>query len=383
MFYPDLIKSIWQATLRPIFGALASGAISGCFLISGLATPAFAAPLIQQIGAPLSHPWGMDFLDERHLFVTERGGNLYLVDLLTGNRNLIGNPPEVQAARQGGLLDVAVQTDATGDDVTIYLCYSLKTGNQTVTAIDRAGFDGTSLTNRQTIFRANNPTRNAIHYGCRLVLDETYLYASLGERGDRHDAQNPSLHAGAIIRLFHDGSVPPDNPKLAGWAPELLSKGHRNPQGLARHPATGAIWAHEHGPRGGDEINIIQAGQNYGWPKVSHGKEYIGGSIGSGTSAPGLTDPIWVWTPSIAPSGMVFYQGEMFPYLNGHLLVGSLKFKRLYLVVLEKGVPVRDSVMLDGAIGRVRDVAVAFDGSVLLLSDEDEGGLYRIAEAGQ
>jgi len=358
----------------------------GLVILGGPILPAAAAPLIQKIGAPLSHPWGMDFLDERHLFVTERSGNLYLVDLFTGTRNSIGNLPAIAAAQQGGLLDVAVfanQDNQDENDAIIYLCYSLKIGSQTVTAIDRAGFDGTNLTNRQTIFQANNPTTRAIHYGCRLVLDQTYLYASLGDRGARHDAQDPSRHAGAIIRLFHDGSVPADNPKRAGWAPELFSKGHRNPQGLAINPETGAIWAHEHGPRGGDEINIIRAGQNYGWPKVSHGEEYSGGSIGSGTSAPGLTDPVWIWTPSIAPSGMAFYRGTMFPYLNGHLLVGSLKFKRLYLVLLEKGLPAQDAIMLDGAIGRVRDVAIAADGSVLLLSDEDEGGLYRIAESGQ
>ena len=352
-------------------------------LLAGLSAPAAAAPLIQKIGPALSHPWGMDFFDDQHLFVTERSGNLYLVDLLTGKRDTIGNLPLVQATRQGGMLDVAVYRSQGDDDVTIYLCYSLLIGDKTVTAIDKAGFDGTNLTNRQTIFKSNNPAVSAIHYGCRLALDKTYLYASLGERGQRHDAQNPSLHSGAVIRLFHDGSIPANNPRIRNWAPELLTKGHRNPQGLAIHPETGKIWAHEHGPRGGDEINIITPGKNYGWPKVSHGKEYIGGSIGSGTSAPGLVDPVWVWTPSIAPSGMAFYKGDMFPFLNGHILVGSLKFKRLYLVVLENGLPVRESVMLEAAIGRIRDVAVAFDGSVLLLSDEVDGGLYRIAEAGQ
>jgi len=348
-----------------------------------LAASATAQPLIQRIGAPLSHPWGMDFLDNKTLLVTERGGQLYRVDLMTGNRTTIGNVPQVRAARQGGLLDVAVWRDNEASPPSVYLCYSRPVDGGSVTAIDKAGFDGQNLTNRTTIFAANNPSDSAIHYGCRLALDRSYLYASLGERGERDDAQDPALHAGAIIRLDHDGGIPADNPKLAGWAPELFSKGHRNPQGMAIHPKTGAIWTHEHGPRGGDEINIITAGANYGWPKVSHGREYYGPSIGSGTSAPGLADPLWVWTPSIAPSGMVFYQGQMFDYLNGQMLVGSLKFKRLYLVILENGVPVREAVMLDGTIGRIRDVAVAFDGSILLLSDEDDGGLYRIAEAGQ
>ena len=348
-----------------------------------LTTTVTAQPLIQRIGEPLSHPWGMDFLDDKTLLVTERGGQLYRVDLMTGNRTTIGNVPQVWAARQGGLLDVAVWRDSAASPPSVYLCYSRPVNDGSVTAIDKAGFDGQTLTNRTTIFTANNPSESAVHYGCRLALDRSHLYASLGERGERDDAQDPALHAGAVIRLYHDGGVPVDNPKLPGWAPELFSKGHRNPQGMAIHPKTGAVWTHEHGPRGGDEINMITAGANYGWPKVSHGREYYGPSIGSGTSAPGLADPLWVWTPSIAPSGMVFYQGKMFDYLNGQLLVGSLKFKRLYLVILENGVPVREAVMLDGTIGRVRDVAVAFDGSILLLSDEDEGGLYRIAEAGQ
>jgi glucose/arabinose dehydrogenase len=348
-----------------------------------LPQPLIAAPLIQRIGAPLAHAWGMDFLDNKQLFVTERGGAVYLIDLQTGDRSNVNNLPAVRAERQGGMLDIAVWRDPANDRVSVYLCYSRPDGKNTVTAIDKAGFDGTSLTNRETIFQANNPSRSSVHFGCRLALDKDFLYASLGERGERQDAQNGNLHAGAIIRLAHDGSIPISNPKKPGWAPELLSKGHRNPQGMAIHPETGALWTHEHGPRGGDEINIIKAGENYGWPKVSHGREYFGPSIGSGKTAPGLTDPIWVWTPSIAPSGMAFYQGAMFDYLSGHLLVGSLKLKRLYLIILEGGLPVREAIMMDGTIGRVRDVAVAYDGSILLLSDEEDGGLYRIAEAGQ
>jgi glucose/arabinose dehydrogenase len=265
----------------------------------------------------------------------------------------------------------------------VFFCYSKPVANGTITAIDKAQLTGTSLTNRKTIFAANQTSRKAIHYGCRLVLDDGYIYASLGERGRRHDAQDPSLHVGSVIRLHDDGSIPQDNPHPSGWAAEILSIGHRNPQGMAIHPRTGKLWAHEHGPRGGDEINIISAGANYGWPKVSHGKEYIGGSIGIGTSAPGLADPAWVWTPSIAPSGMAFYQGTMFPQFDGHLLVGSLKFERLYLLHITDGLPQAEAVILEDAIGRVRDVAVAADGSILLLSDETDGGLYRLTEAGQ
>jgi glucose/arabinose dehydrogenase len=350
-------------------------------MLVGAISPASAAPLLQMIGAPLAHPWGMDFLDDSSLLVTERGGNMYKISLNDGHRQPITNLPDVEAKRQGGLLDVAVSKNDPAPH-TIFLCYSRPIAGGSVTAIDRAQLDGTRLTNRKSIFIANNTSSSAMHYGCRLALHNGYIYASLGERGQRHDAQDPALHAGAIIRLHEDGTIPDDNPKPAGWAPEIISKGHRNPQGLAIHPQTGQLWAHEHGPRGGDEINIITPGQNYGWPTVSHGKEYIGGTIGIGTSAPNLVDPVWVWTPSIAPSGMAFYDGPMFPQLNGQLLVGSLKFERLYLVQLENGLPKDEYIIFEDTIGRVRDVAVAADGSILLLSDEEDGGLFRLTEAG-
>ncbi len=352
------------------------------FMNLSLMSAATAAPLIERIGDPLDHPWGMDFLDDTTMVVTERDGKMFKINLVDGARQPITGLPEIEAKRQGGLLDVALAT-TEGGAATLFYCYSKPVKGGSVTAIDRAELSGTALANRQTIFFANNPSNDAIHYGCRLVLDRDYIYASLGERGARYDAQDPALHAGAIIRLHHDGSIPQDNPKLDGWAVEILSKGHRNPQGLAIHPGTGTLWSHEHGPRGGDEINIITAGQNYGWPTVSHGKEYIGGTIGIGTSAPGLVDPAWVWTPSIAPSGMAFYQGAMFPRFAGHLLVGSLKFERLYLVRLANNVPQDEFVILEDTIGRVRDVAVAPDGAILLLSDESDGGLYRLSEAGQ
>ena len=185
----------------------------------------------------------MDFLDDKTLLVTERGGQLYRVDLMTGNRTTIGNVPQVRAARQGGLLDVAVWRDSAASPPSVYLCYSRPVNGGSVTAIDKAGFDGQTLTNRTTIFAANNPSESAIHYGCRLALDRSYLYASLGERGERDDAQDPALHAGAVIRLDHDGGVPVDNPKLPGWAPELFSKGHRTRKAWPSTPKPGGLDA--------------------------------------------------------------------------------------------------------------------------------------------
>ena len=366
---------------KQLFKTKIHSVLSMLFLNFMLITlPVKAEPFVQRIGDPMAHPWGMDFLDDRNLLVTERGGNLFVVNFLTGDRVLVTNLPKVRARKQGGMLDVAVRHDKLTNKKIIYLCYTQPQKNKSATAIDMAYFNEGSLLDRTTIFTSNQPINSNIHFGCRLALDKKYLYATLGDRGKRYQAQDPRSHNGSIIRLYHDGGIPPVNPNKPGWTPETLSIGHRNPQGIAIHPKTGLVWTHEHGPRGGDEINIIHPGENFGWPKVSHGREYHGPSIGVGTSAPGLKDPIWFWTPSIAPSGMAFYSGKMFKELDGHLLIGSLKFRRLYLLTLEKGMPVHETVILDRVIGRVRDVAVAPDGAILLLSDEAQGGLYRLAK---
>ena len=351
----------------------------------------------------------MEFLDHDTVLVTERGGRLLRIDLADGKATQITRVPRVYARRQGGLLDVAAI------DGHVYLCYAALLDGGSATAIDRAVLDGNRLVKRQTIFTGNETSRSGHHFGCRMQLTGGMIYASLGDRGERANGQNPATNAASIIRINLDGSVPADNPRLPGWAPENFTIGHRNPQGMAMHPRTGAIWTHEHGPRGGDEINIIRppdyeraqieaqigtqseasdgasdGGGNYGWPTVSHGREYATGRrVSQHDSLPGYVDPVWVWDPSIAPSGMAFYPdaddgndtGRMFPEFGGHLLVGSLKFRRLYLVELgEDGLPASERVIIDGQIGRIRDVAVAphgpFAGAILLLSDEAQGGLY-------
>ena len=353
--------------------------------------------IIERVGPTLSHPWGMEFLDHDTVLVTERDGRLLRIDLADGKATQITGVPRVYARRQGGLLDVAAI------DGHVYLCYAALLDGGSATAIDRAVIDGNRLVRRQTIFTGNETSRSGHHFGCRMQLTGGMIYASLGDRGERANGQNPATNAASIIRINLDGSVPADNPRLPGWAPENFTIGHRNPQGMAMHPRTGAIWTHEHGPRGGDEINIIRpadyegaqieasdGGGNYGWPAVSHGREYATGRrVSQHDSLPGYVDPVWVWDPSIAPSGMAFYPdaddgndtGRMFPEFGGHLLVGSLKFRRLYLVGLnEDGLPASERVIIDGQIGRIRDVAVAppgpFAGAILLLSDEVQGGLY-------
>ena len=298
-------------------------------------------PTLSKIGPALHHPWGMDFLNDDAILVTERRGNLFRINLATGNAHQIGNMPDVYHKRQGGLLDVLV------DGEWIYLCYSAVLDSGSSTAIDRARLDTQSrnLIDRTTIFTANDPTRSGHHFGCRMAIPRTgqqagYLFASLGDRGDRNNAQDAAVHAGSMIRLHPDGRVPDDNPKRDGWAPEIWSVGHRNPQGMAVHPDSGDIWTHEHGPRGGDEINRITGepfagGKNYGWPTVSHGREYATGrQVSKHETRAGYVDPLWVWDPSIAPSGMAFYPQDatMFADMQGHLLVGSLKFRQLCFV---------------------------------------------------
>ena len=377
-------------------------------------TAAQTAPqmTLERIGPALAHPWGLEFLTSDTVLVTTRGGALWKIGLSDGAATEITGTPDVYHRRQGGLLDVAAI------DGHVYLCYSAVLPGGSATAIDRAVIEGDRLVRRRTIFTGNAATRSGHHFGCRLHVTGTALWATLGDRGDRDNGQDPTTHAASIIRLTPDGAPHPGNPHFidsdkAGWAPEIFSIGHRNPQGLAMHPMTGEIWAHEHGPRGGDEINILRpgpntpgpntpgtnAGANYGWPAVSHGREYATGMrVSRHDSLPGFVDPVWVWIPSIAPSGMAFYPDEpataitpapifpapMFPEWRGHLLVGSLKFRRLYLVEIgDDGLPASERVILDGEIGRIRDVAVGpdgpFAGAVFLLSDEAQGGLWRLA----
>lgn len=339
------------------------------------ATSALSEPRIERIGDRLNHPWGMDFLDEAHILVTERRGTVFKINLVDGVKTQIKGVPDVFHVGQGGLLDVAVPRKDPG---AIYFCYARPVESGGATAIGRGTLNGNRLKNVTTLFTSNAANGGGRHFGCRLEITDEYIFATLGDRGQRFDAQDPKSHSGSVIRLNRDGTWPSDNPNLDSWRPELFTKGQRNPQGLARNPATGEIWLHEHGPRGGDEINIVRPGKNYGWPDVSHGEEYAGGKIGIGTSAPQFEDPIWVWVPSIAPSGMAFYEAEMFPEYRGHLLVGSLKFKSLYLVELKDNRPISEKVLFQDLIGRIRDVAVAPDGAILLLTDESNGGVFRL-----
>lgn len=345
------------------------------FLSALLISQASFAFTIEKIGGDISHPWGMSVLNDEEVLVTARAGALLRINLKTGQQRAVLPTPFVASFRQGGLLDVAYDSDTN----QVHLCYSKPLETGAGLAIASAELDGHQLSNLRDIFISNHRSSSGSHFGCRLVIDGDYLFASLGDRGDRTNAQTPSNHAGSIIRLNLVNPEPANS--QSGWLPQIYSIGHRNPQGLTLQPKTGLLWAHEHGPRGGDEINLIEQNRNYGWPTVSYGKEYIGGDIGLNSSPNGYTDPLWIWDPSIAPSGMTFYTGDMFPEWRGDLLVGALKFTSIYRLVIDPATnkPISEERLFNDEMGRVRDVEQANDGSILVLSDAPNGGLYRIS----
>lgn len=264
----------------------------------------------------------------------------------------------------------------------LYLSYTAElAGGGYNTHVARGEYQDGALRNVQRIFAATPGVSGGRHFGGRLLFDKAgYLYITLGDRGERELSQQPQNHTGSLVRLHDDGRVPADNPFVnqAGYAPEIFSYGHRNAQGIALNPFNGQVWTHEHGPRGGDEVNIIRKGANYGWPVISYGKEYFGGSVGDGlTKKAGMEQPLHYWVPSIAPSGMTFYDGDKYPGWKGSAFVGSLKFGLLVRLNFA-GNQLQEERMLNGAIGRVRDVKQGPDGYLYLLTDQDEGGLYRL-----
>ncbi|WPZ32515.1 PQQ-dependent sugar dehydrogenase [Thalassobaculum sp. OXR-137] len=334
----------------------------------------------------LAHPWGVTFLPDGMTVITERDGVLWLADPSTGSKSEIAGAPRVRAAGQGGLLDVVAHPDFA-QNRRLYFSYSEpRSDGLTGTAIAHGTLssDGSRLSEVTQIFSMAPATNTTRHFGSRIVFKgDGTLWFTIGDRGDRPRAQNPDDHAGSVLRIAEDGSIPTDNPFAdgRGGARELWSFGHRNAQGAARHPETGALWIVEHGARGGDEINRPEAGKNYGWPTISYGRHYHGGQIGVGTSADGMEQPVYYWDPSIAPSGLAFVQGDLFPAWRGDLLVGALKDRMLVRLDMENGDVAAEERLFKGRFGRVRDVRMGPDGAIWLLTDESDGALIRIAPA--
>ena len=336
----------------------------------------------QVLTSGLHHPWSLAFLPDGQMLVTERRGQLRLLSK-TGERypQPIGGLPPIRQHGQGGLLDVVLHPDFATNRL-IYFSFAEAGPDGVGTAVARGRFEQHQLHEVQVIFRLEPKSDASQHFGSRLVFDrQGHLYITLGDRGDRPRAQRLDDHAGSSIRLHDDGRIPEDNPFIGQphARPEIYSYGHRNMQGAALHPETGKVWVHEHGPQGGDEINILQAGFNYGWPVITYGVNYvIGTRIGEGTHKQGMVQPLHYWVPSIAPSGMAFYTGERFPAWRGNLLVGSLKFRQLVRLELAGDKIVHEERLLTDHFGRIRDVRQGPDGLIYLLTDEEDGKLIRL-----
>ncbi|MDY0046542.1 MAG: PQQ-dependent sugar dehydrogenase [Thauera propionica] len=339
---------------------------------------------VTEVARGLDTPWALAFLPDGRLLVTERPGRMRLVARDGSLSAPIAGVPQVHGRGQGGLLDVALSPDF-GTDRTIVFSFAEPTAGGARTAVARARLDleGLRLEDVKLIFAQNEDPSGSHHWGSRLVFDRAgNLFVTLGDRFNSRDrVQALDSHIGKVVRIRLDGSVPTDNPyvKRDGVRPEVWSYGHRNVQGAALHPVTGELWAHEHGPQGGDELNRVLPGRNYGWPDITYGREYvIGTRIGEGTTRPDVEPPVTQWTPSIAPSGMSFYNGDAFPQWKGNLFVGALKFQLLARLVLDGDKVVHEERIELGH--RVRDVREGPDGRLWLL-DESGGRVLRIDPA--
>ncbi len=341
--------------------------------------------VVTRVVTGLEHPWSVAFLPDGRMLITEREGRLRIAKDGKLEPQLVAGLPPVAPHGQGGLMDVALHPGFAQNGL-VYFSFSGRGVDGYGTEVARAKLAGNRLEGAEVIFRQSPKGGTGRHFGSRLVFDRAgFLYITLGDRGEQDRAQKPDDHAGSVIRLHDDGRVPADNPFAgrAGWKPEKFTLGNRNMQGAALHPATGLLWTHEHGPQGGDEVNVIRAGVNYGWPVITYGANYgLGTKIGEGTHKAGMAQPLHRWVPSIAPSGMAFYSGERFLRWKGGLFVGALKDRMLVRLKLDGEKVVREERLLQGVLGRIRDVRAAPDGYLYLLTDESDGVLARLEPAG-
>ncbi len=328
----------------------------------------------------LDHPWGMTFLPDERLLITERDGKLKVFAKGKLREIPLTGFPELHAKGQGGLLDITPHPDFATNGF-IYFTYSHALSRGSTTALARAKLQGDLLSGIETLFIAKTQSTTSHHYGSRIRFDtHGFLFMTVGDRGQRHSAQRLDLHAGKVLRLTDDGQPAKGNPFIGtpDALPEIYSYGHRNPQGLSLNPSTGDMWVSEHGPRGGDEINLIKPGVNYGWPIITYGKEYIGGSIGAGTHHPDMAQPLHQWTPSIAPSGITFYTGKAFPNWQGDLFTTALKYELLVRQEVKNNRIVHEERLVEEEVGRIRAVTQGPDDLLYLLTDENDGALYRL-----
>jgi len=342
---------------------------------------------VEAVAKGLDHPWALAFLPDGRMLVTERPGRMRIVAAEGKPSPALAGVPKVFAAGQGGLHDVALDR-AFAQNHTIYFCYAEPVGAGARTALARARLTDEGaprLDALEVIFRQDGPLSSGNHFGCRIVqTPDDALFLTTGDHFiTRDQAQNLANHLGKIIRIRTDGSVPPDNPFVGkGDAkPEIWSYGHRNAQGLALHPVSGKLWEHEHGPRGGDEINLVEKGKNYGWPVIGYGIDYSGAKIHTSPRKDGMEQPLWYWVPSIAPSGMAFYTGDLIPAWRGNLFVGALAGQLLVRLELDGDKVVKEERLLRELRERIRDVRQGPDGALWLLTDSSSGRLLRLTAA--
>ncbi len=326
----------------------------------------------------LEIPWGMTFLPDGSMLITEKTGELILFK--EGIKTTIENVPDVYFRGQGGLLDIKAHPNYE-DNGWIYITYSSSEGDGDGgnTAVIRAKLDDNKLVDKRTLYKATPNTKKGQHWGSRIAFDDQgYLYFSIGDRGNRDvNPQDITRDGGKIYRLNNDGSIPNDNPFIDNENAKtaIYSYGHRNPQGMAKNPFTGNIWVNEHGPRGGDEINIIQKGKNFGWPVISYGINYNGTTFTDITEKAGMEQPLFYWVPSIAPSGMAFVSSNIYPDWNKNILIGSLKFEYLERLVLENDKVIKREKLFED-IGRVRNVIQGPDGYIYIAVEGK--GIFKI-----
>ena len=332
----------------------------------------------------LAHPWSLAFLPDGRMLITERVGRLRVVDRGRLLADAIAGLPAVAQQGQGGLMDVLLHPQFEQNQV-LFLSYTARGDGGYGTEVARARLADDRLENLEVIFRALPKSKGGRHFGSRLViLADGSLLITLGDRGHRPNGQNLGSHAGSVIRVNQDGTVPEDNPfvGLDGVRPEIYTHGNRNVQGLVLDRAAGTVWANEHGPQGGDEVNVLKSGTNYGWADITYGRNYgTGTRIGKGERRDGVAEPAHQWTPSIAPSGMAFYDGGAFPEWRGNLFVGSLKFRMLSRLEIDNDVVVHEERLLANRLGRIRDVRQGPDGFIYLLTDAPSGLLVRLEPA--
>jgi len=340
---------------------------------------------VETVASGLVHPWALAFLPDGRMLITERPGRIRIAARDGMLSQPLKNVPKVFASGQGGLLDVVLDRDFA-QNKTIYFCFAEPVGGGARTAMARAALADDRLDDMKVIFHQDGPLSHSNHFGCRIAQSaDGNLFLTMGEHfTDRDEAQKLTSHLGKIVRIKPDGSVPDDNPFVGrkDAKPEIWSYGHRNAQGAAIHPATGKLWEHEHGPRGGDEVNIPQPGKNYGWPVICNGVNYDGTPVGSGKAEmAGMEQPIKYWVPSIAPSGMAFYQGALFPAWKGSLFVGALAGQMLVRLTLNGEKVTGEERLLHELHERIRDVRAGPDGALYLVTDNNAGRILRVAPA--